>query len=309
MSTFENCDLNAAMVTPAYTGGPTSRVSEGVIRSTTGGEVEQMGVSRSSSLDSQKGATTILGTALNNAGSPTALRTNSVSVEIEPGNPASRVSLGAAVNLGYLTLTPSGDYVETASGSDKQAQQPQDAPKEPESALFDGGQEQAFGEAIADVPQVLYDSAMTQAANLAASSGSVEEVINALSKITADLSSQSGVPSETLIKAQQIAQQQFQRQADATIKALGVDPQELYKWAKENQAQALGRAVRDQVSVRSVEGYKALAKTYLTKVAPSTQVLQQNGYAIKEAKPGQEEMVQIDGMWLSVKTAARIGLV
>ena len=308
--TFENSNLNIAMVTQsAPSVGPTSRVIEGVLRSGSGlPQPEVSGVLRSNSLDIQKGAAGILATALNNAGSPTSRYTPQTSVLLDPSNPNSRVSLQTAEREGLVIRNALGDYEErgvAATGIAAQADEQgnQEAPEGPQPGdheLFDLPQEEAYSAAIADVPQALYDQAIIKAANQAATSGSMDD-------IAASLASTTGLPLEQLQEAQRIGQAQFQSQADFAIKSLGVDPAQLYQWARENQPEKLGRAVREQVSTRSLEGYRELAKTFMGKVAPAQSQLTRNGFETKTENG--TDMVNISGMWTTVKAAARMGLV
>jgi hypothetical protein len=299
--TFENSNLSLAMVSQSAADvGPTSRVYEGVVRSGSGSaEPEVSGVFRSNSLDSIKGATSILATALNNAGSPTARYTPETSVLMDPNNPMSRISLQTAEREGLVTRDALGNYTEVGKAVEANQELPE-APQEIEQALFEVVHETAFSAAIADVPQVLYDQAIIKAANQAASKGSMDD-------FAASLAATTGLPLEQLQQAQQIGQAQFQSQADKAIRSLGVDPAQLYQWARENQPEKLGRAVREQVSTRSLAGYRELAKTFMGKVSPAQSQLARNNFETKTENG--TDMVNIGGMWTTVKAAARMGLV
>lgn len=54
----------------------------------------------------------------------------------------------------------------------------------------------------------------------------------------------------------------FQVQADMAVKAEGVDPYELWAWAKDHAIGLLRQAVRQQAMERSTEGYRQLARTF-----------------------------------------------
>lgn len=302
--TFENSNLNIAMVTQsAADAGPSSRVIEGVIRATSGAaQPEVSGVLRGSSLDVHKGATGILATALNNAGSPTSRYTPQTSVLLDPNNPNSRVSLHTAEREGYVVRDKLGNYsaVENAGAPTEQQQEALEGPQPGDHELFDLAQEEAYSAAIADVPQALYDQAIIKAANQAATTGTMND-------IAAVLASTTGLPLEQMQAAQKIGQAQFQTQADFAIKSLGVDPAQLYQWARENQPEKLGRAVREQVTTRSLEGYRELAQTFMGKVAPAQSQLTRNGFETKTENG--TDMVNISGMWTTVKAAARMGLI
>lgn len=305
--TFENSNLNIGMLSQSSNDvGPTSQVHTGAIRTSAGGQVEVSGVSSSSSLDSMKGATSILATALNNAGSPTSRYTPQTSVLLDPNNPQSRVSLQTAEREGLVVRDAMGNYSEVNRASqvnpDNQELQEtlQEATQEDGQALFDVAEEQAFGAAIADIPQGLYDQAIIKAAGQAATLGSMDD-------IAASLASTTGLPLEQLQEAQRIGQAQFQAQADSAIKALGVDPFQLYEWARENQPEKLGRAVREQVSTRSLAGYRDLAQIFMTKVAPAQSQLTRNNFETKTENG--ESMVNIGGYWTTTKAAARAGLI
>jgi hypothetical protein len=102
----------------------------------------------------------------------------------------------------------------------------------------------------------------------------------------------------------------YQGQADNAITArCGIDADDLqhfWGWAKETERGALRDAVQKQIHSHDLSGYRALASRYLAANPPSLEAVKAGGYAVR-TEGGQPE-VMIDGRWLTVATAARLGM-
>jgi hypothetical protein len=103
----------------------------------------------------------------------------------------------------------------------------------------------------------------------------------------------------------------LQAQADAAISSqCGVAPTDLahfYAWAKENQKGQLRDAIQAQVNGNSFAGYRALANRYLAENPPSIAALEAGGYEVRQNSDQPE--VMIDGRWMTLRTAARLGII
>jgi hypothetical protein len=283
--------------TPASS-GPSIRVDEGTIKSSLTGQ-EQTTVHRNSPADITPIPGAIFSTARNAFGFPTGDRGPSTTIELEPGNPGSRVTIQVAESLGFITKNEHGQYIQVT--------QPQgtpegntDQPEVPEA--FDQKTEEALHTALADVPSQLIDQAVAKAAISIALGGEPED-------FSAAISSTTGIPLEQLQAAQGTAIAAFQEQADATVKKLGADPEEFYEWAKANHSESLARAIREHVATRSPAVYRELVKSYLDKVPPSLDAIATR-YQVKPASgKGGSDMVTINGMQMEVAVATRLGLI
>lgn len=269
-------------------------------------------VTKSSSLSGPPVSGDLLATARNNAGSPTVQRLPTTTIELEPGNPGSRTSLATAELLGMVTRNANGEYVavgQSLMGEQEQQgeqQQEQDAESQgPE--LFSESEEAAFNASLSDIPQPLYDQAVISAAMQAATTGDIGD-------FSAKLAADSGLDVAQVRAVQESGTAMFQAQADKAISGLGVDPQELYDWARSKHPDQLQAAVRNQVTARDLSGYRELGKQYLDHTAPDGGTLKAHGYETRQTPPTHDnpngtELVFVHSTWMEAKTAARIGLI
>jgi hypothetical protein len=278
--------------------GPSIRADVGTIKSSLIGQ-EQTTVHRNNPTEITPVPEDIFSTARNNFGSPTGDRSPSTTIELEPGNPGSRVTIQVAESLGFITKNEYGQYIQvtqpqgTPEGSISQHEGPE---------LFEPQQEAAINAQIADIPEPIFNEAMAKAAASVALNGDIED-------FSASVSSTTGIPVEQLQASKDALVTAFQGQADAAIHKLGVDPQDLYDWARENHPQELARAVREQIFGRSLTAYRELAKNYLQSVPPSLKAIGAH-FPIKPASgKGTRDMVTINGIQMEVTTAARLGLI
>jgi hypothetical protein len=279
--------------------GPSIRVDEGTIKSSITGQ-EQTTVHRNNPADITPIPGDIFSTARNSFGSPTGDRSPSTTtIELEPGNPGSRVTIQVAESLGFITKNEYGQYIQvtqpqgTPEGNTEQPEGPQ---------AFDQKTEESFSRALADVPSQLIDQVVAKAAVSIASDGEPED-------FAASISSTTGIPLEQLQAAQGTFIAAFQEQADATVKKLGADPEEFYEWAKANHSESLARAIREHVATRSPAAYRELVNSYLDKVPPRLDAIATR-YQVKPASGrGTSDMVTIDGVQMEVTTAARLRLI
>jgi hypothetical protein len=278
--------------------GPSIRADEGTIKLSITGQ-EQTTVHRNNPTEIVPIPGDIFSTARNSFGSPTGDRGPSTTIELEPGNPGSRVTIQVAESLGLITKNEYGQYIQVMQ-SQGTPEGNTDQPEGPEA--FDQKTEEALHTALAEVPSQLIDQAVAKAAALIAAGEEPED-------FAVSISSTIGVPLEQRQAVQETFIAAFQKQADASVKKLGADPEEFYEWAKANHSESLARAIREHVATRSPAVYRELVKSYLDKVPPSLDAIAAR-YQVKPARgKGGSDMVTINGMQMEVAVATRLGLI
>ena len=295
-------------------------------------------VTRNTAADLAQASLGILGTVRNNAGFPTGSITPNCTVEL-PG--MGRTSVKVAANLGFLTLTADGRYVEVGGASGNAegglqsqgmqltadthgTQEQQQAEEGP--ALFDSiptasGQnlEEAYGTLIEPINQATYDSMLASASAFLTQGGDLDGLIGSLasrygSDLTNDYSTFHGVDiaiegdaKERATNAIKAGAEMWQAQADHHVKASGIVPSDFYEWARENSPEALKQAIQGQLFGRSLKGYTDLMNSYFDNVPPTLEALQRGGIPAKEQ--GGQTFVQLGGSWMSLSAAVKARLV
>jgi len=105
----------------------------------------------------------------------------------------------------------------------------------------------------------------------------------------------------------------YQAQADSFLASqMGLSPadlQDFYQFAQEpGNKDALRVALEGQLYGNSMSGWRPLIARYMDQVAPSGDALQARGFETKVTAEG-EQMVRIQGVWMSTRAAARAGLI
>jgi hypothetical protein len=100
----------------------------------------------------------------------------------------------------------------------------------------------------------------------------------------------------------------YQKQADDYVSSLGVDPQDLWTWARANRSQELHEAMRQHYFAQNPKAYELLANVYLTRVAPDVATMRTGGLDAHSTRNG-DAMVSIGGLTMTAKAAARAGLI
>lgn len=305
-----------------------NRVDQGTIRDTVGQGLQEFApVTRGSSDDLAPTNAGIIGTVRNNAGFPTSNITPNCTVEI-PG--FGRTSVKVAVTLGYLSRTADGGYVGASSGnvegglSAEFSQQPATQQQQQQDALegmdlFDerttgeAGLEEKYAAMIEPIPQGTYDSMLASATVLLGQGQGLDAIVGALtSRHGSDIlnsyvehygpGAQAG-GSERAAALIKSGAEVWQRQADSHIKAGGLDPSDLYEWARENRPDALKQALQGQFFGRSLKGYTDLMNDYYDNVPPTAEALNNGGIPTKVQ--GGKTLVQIGGMWMTLDSAVK----
>ena len=101
----------------------------------------------------------------------------------------------------------------------------------------------------------------------------------------------------------------YQAQADAALTERGGIAREdlpgFYEWAKDTQKGALRGAIERQIRSSDFGGLRALASRYLSEMPPTLEAVQAGGYQTRTL--GDMPEVLIDGRWMTINTAARLG--
>lgn len=120
-----------------------------------------------------------------------------------------------------------------------------------------------------------------------------------------------GVTPEEAAARVSFVQAAYQQQAESAVThrcgiAAG-DLPALWAWAKESQPGALRDAVNKQVHHSDLSGYRALADRWQRENPPSLEAVKAAGLETRQM--GDKPEVFLDGRWLPIATAARIGMI
>lgn len=158
----EDLSFNTAP-SEAETHQPLSRVYTGAIRHTVGtDEAQQHASGRYSAPISGSKGDSVMATLSKWGTSP--------SVEMQPGNPASRTTLEVAASMGLIRKDEAGNWVDAASAAEQASaferttlQEPPEQEQQPDSVEVDRNLKIAFDDAIAPLPQRAFDVAQAHA--------------------------------------------------------------------------------------------------------------------------------------------------
>lgn len=277
--------------------------NQGTYRSVGGGKVEfeQPQTFLSSQLRHGSG---ILGTAWGAGGNPTADPARMHSVEV-PG--VGRVSMQEAVILGVLRQGGDGTYSEVGSPAvaegEQQEQQEDEQEQNAEEAVenFPPAVEAAVNQAIADVPQHVYDGV---AASVAGSLANIDALDYGR------IGDAAGLQPE---RAQAIVSslvEAFTVQASMTAEKLAGLPRSSWNdfadWARENRKEQAAECMRRHVHERKPGVWVSLVKEFMSKTTPSAASVSKQHDVVTV---GGVEGVTIKGQFIDLKSAARMGLI
>lgn len=229
------------------------------------------------------------------------------------------VSIGgvpAAVSTFVQTgiLIKQGDGYVLAGGEDQRSEQPRGA-QQPQ-------QQQGGDDAdLAVMPEEVVNGIDQAAAGIphgAIQNGMASAIAGAMGDIPME-DIAVGVARSTgmeLVEAQgrtQFIIDAYQAQADSFLASqMGLSPDDLpdfYEFAREpGNKDALRVALEGQLYGNSMAGWRPLIGRYMDQVAPSGDALQARGLETKVTAEG-EQMVRIQGAWMSTRAAARAGLI
>jgi hypothetical protein len=250
-------------------------------------------------LPSSENEAGILATARNQVGGPAGKLNDNAVVKYQ----GTEMTLRTASQLGLVQRDSSGNYSERGAEQRPTPTQPpadqaageggDDADVEP----FDAATEQASAEFAAQVPAHLHDgliSAFIGDALSGDSAASARALVEASKVAGMDIR----VGTSALVS-------QFQAQADALLTKHGADPQQAYAWMRQHRSEELANAVRQQVYGRKLGAWKPLIDSFLNSNSPSMDAVKHGGFETKTE--GGIDMVNVDGQWMAITTAARLG--
>jgi len=100
-----------------------------------------------------------------------------------------------------------------------------------------------------------------------------------------------------------------QSQCDEWVHSQGfADHQGFYDYIRSEQPAKTAEAMRTFVATRNPKAFTELLQTYRQSVIPSTESLVKEGYDVRTERDG-SRLVKIDGQWMTVTAAAKLGLV
>lgn len=100
--------------------------------------------------------------------------------------------------------------------------------------------------------------------------------------------------------------QGYQQQADNTLSSLGVDLVEFYGFLQEEHPALLKETISQHYRSKDPSVWKELVPMYRRSVMPSEDALRRAGIPVKKA--GNETIVTVKGMAMSLKAAVTAGL-
>lgn len=267
------------------------------------GQVEQT-QRATASLEDFKGAcgSGILATAMTPWGSPARELKPETLVDVG----GQMAPLKVAEKMGKVRRDAAGNWIEVAEGERQSSEQQQPSEEEELGGIkaepFSEADEAALVEAVGDVSTQSLGAVLIPLALEIAETG--ESSVN-----IEDVASKLGTTPERAAAIAETVERLFQGQADSSLKELQVDPQKFYEWARLHRLDGLRRAVANHLSARSLSDYRTLAKEYLRHTVPDAEGLKQAGYESRLDPTTRELMVKLRGVWVSVKAAARDGMI
>jgi hypothetical protein len=276
------------------------RVLNGAMRYVAGGEAQQIRHARVSVQEGERaGVTGLLATARTPWGSIAGTLTPDTLVDTGGGVMA---SLAVAERLGLVRRDANGNYTEATQGATEAQpeEESEDAPEVVQQEAFKPEDEAALVKLAEGVaPEVLGGLAIPAALSIAET--------GALNITAEDVQSRTGLDAERATEFLEKTTQLFQDQADDVARKAQVDPEALWRWAREHRPDQLRNAVAGHVSARTLSGYRALAQDYLRSVVPDANTLQDAGYEVRRDPSTGETLVKLNGTWISATVAARQG--
>lgn len=275
----------------------TVRVKQGVIRDM--GAYGQQVLSHASSLDVPESAPQGVMETLRNAVGGKSIDSTS-SVEIIPGNPASRTSLRAAISMGYVKEVMPGIFENVhQSATEDQGQQQQEQPQADNLDLFDAPTEKAWADAIGPLDQAVYDNTVSKA--LAAATRGPEDAA-AWSHVAQELAKSGGLEFDEAAGLLEQGHDFFATQVGEAFEKMGIDPDKVAdvgEWIRTNRPDQFGHACRQLVAGRSLSEFKSLAVEWKLAHRPDDKVFRQAGFDVTLDRSTGDLMVRRgEGRWV-----------
>ncbi|MDO3579210.1 hypothetical protein [Ralstonia pseudosolanacearum] len=195
-------------------------------------------------------------------------------------------------------------HADAEQQQDQQQQQQQ--AQGDDSAAIPDDVAQAMNAAAEPFSQPVYDNGV--ALGIAHALGDIP-----IESVAAGVAKNSGMEPGDVAQRTEFIINSFQSQADHFITGrLGVaesDLQDFYAFAREPANKgALRDALNGQLYGGSMAAWRPLVDRYISNTAPSAAALKSRGFETKQGADG-ADLVRINGTWMSLKAAARAGLI
>lgn len=244
-----------------------SRVSQGTVRHTLGEATTGHSAARYTvGQDTPTGS--VMATLRNVNGAQT--------IELEPGNPASRTHLRMALETGLIEAVGNGQYRDkgmqdnASQGLPQDAPQdsPEDAPVDPGKGVFSAQDDEDWQASIDPLSQSAYDS----------TSASVTVAVMAgadnLDRAAANLAEQAGMEPELAKNYVQTGYEMYEAVVAKAVATVGVtDKQDFYKFLRDTKPRELQHAIQSLTMGRDVALFKELASEYNRHSSPEAKAL------------------------------------
>jgi hypothetical protein len=274
---------------------PTSKVHQGTVRMTAGGEVEQPGPARHVvSFDGAPGGS-VLATRQRVNGHDT--------VEIVPGQPGTRTLLRTALQDGLIRETAPGIY-EDAKGTDGEQRTAADglaeqqAGQEKQSAeqaqYVDSDEETAWASDIEPLPQHAYDAASASAIGAVLRGDNFEDAAKSLAH-------SAGIAPELAADYVEQGFAKARRMVDRALAPLGLNGERLEQFyeAARQSPQELQDAMQRAWWTNDASGFKAMAVRWKVQNPGDLSVYRQAGFEVHVDRDSGDVMLKREsGGWV-----------
>lgn len=186
------------------------------------------------------------------------------SVELEPGNPATRTSVAAAVRMGLIRPRLGGGFEDSAAQAETAAAalaEPQEAPQaDPGAGLFSETEDRAYAQMIDPLPQHAYDGAVASMVAAVAHGHGSEEAA------AAQLAEAAGIEPGQAAEMVAAAHAHYSRVVARALAPLGLTGDSLgaaYAYMQAKEPAKLQDAIQRLTHGRDVGGFTMLAHSYL----------------------------------------------
>jgi hypothetical protein len=286
----------AAPVAPAQQHGTSQHNDGRTIRSTPNG-MESSGVTRTNSSEMRPEGAGILATARNAFSGGFAQDLNAPSTRLV--HEGMEIDVASAVRLGLVQKDANGNYSETVGGKTNEA-----------APAAEGGEDQAAADA-AQAFEPATEATVVDFANHFApqvQDALIGHIIDGVG-IDQATAEQAGMTVEHASGMAGVAVAAFTGQARAHIEKAGANFDEFSTWVNANEPTLLKDAMRQHVYSRNPNVYGELVGKYLRAVQPTTAAVVNAGHRVSTHKDSGSEMIEINGITTTLKTATRMGWV
>jgi hypothetical protein len=218
--------------------------------------------------------------------------------------------VGSFVKTGILVKQGDSYVLATGEGQPQEAPQQQDQEQQEQTTTESGGMPDDVVEAINSAMDGMPDSAVQKGSSIgiaaALGEASFDDVVKGVAQSTGMDPANAGQRVQFVVSA-------YQAQADNYLTAhQGIatgDLSDFYDFCRQPENKgALQNAIQKQVYGNSMSAWGPLVDKYMTNTAPSAAALKANGFETKTS-PNGEELVRIQGVWMSTKAAAQAGYI